>query len=380
MAENCLKFKSYFNFIWITIVLISFSNVLIFSSILKLNNLNSKKDRLDNLSEDIPNKFNLEIGKNFRDFAGLGYITNQAAMEQITEINKKSNKNKTKISNLFRRLFEEQGWEHVVTKTYSKIQDFSFTIIKNLKFKKMIFSFSGTRTLYQLTNQIVKSNSVPFKNHIRYIRLMRYFWDLNKKIKDDLQYYLKIHKNPAITQYIFTGHSLGGAIASVSLFDNMQENLLPRTSISPVLITYGSPRIGNYAFANELMKLIPIVFRIVNKYDLVPNVPMCEKIDRKCISEFGKKEFDKNFYDYKRIHDNLPNDKKEKFYPYHFGGLILVKDENNFMDCTTKSEVDENDPCSKGYLPFPKYHTTYFGSKISNTKNPLFSKYDNPIV
>ena len=106
----------------------------------------------------------------------------------------------------------------------------------------------------------------------------------------------------------------------------------------------------------------------------------CEKIDRKCISEFGKKEFDKNFYDYKRIHDNLPNDKKEKFYPYHFGGLILVKDENNFMDCTTKSEVDENDPCSKGYLPFPKYHTTYFGSKISNTKNPLFSKYDNPIV
>ena len=153
MADNCLKFKSYFNFIWITIVLISFSNVLIFSSKLKLNNLNSKKDRLDNLSEDIPNKFNLEIGKNFRDFAGLGYITNQAAMEQITEINKKSNKNKTKISNLFRRLFEEQGWEHVVTKTYSKIQDFSFTIIKNLKFKKMIFSFSGTRTLYQLTNQ-----------------------------------------------------------------------------------------------------------------------------------------------------------------------------------------------------------------------------------
>lgn len=347
------------------------------------NSTTPQIDRLELLKEEIPKKFNIETGKNFRDIAGMGYTTPENANLQIAEIKKTTGKDTTKISNLFRRLFEEQGWEHVITKTFPEYSDYTFTIIKNLKFKKMIYSFSGTKSVVELSAQILKSNSIPFKKSIRYIRLMNYYWDMYRNIRDDLKSLFKNNTDPAITQYIFTGHSLGGAMASVTVFDFMQENLIPKSSISPVLITYGQPRAGNYAFSNELMKSVPIVFRIVNDYDLVPSIPPCESEGGKCINEFGKTELDQKFQieDYERIFNQIPESKREKFYPYHFGGLILVKENGEFLDCTTKSEVDENDPCHKRIsLINSDYHTNYFGIHLSKLKDAIENPYDKPMV
>ena len=76
-------------------------------------------------------------------------------------------------------------------------------------------------------------------------------------------------------QVIFLGHSLGGAMASIMALDAVLSKSIVKTKTSPMILTYGQPRTGNDIFANEVMKNIPIVFRVVREGDLVPNAPTC---------------------------------------------------------------------------------------------------------
>jgi len=64
-----------------------------------------------------------------------------------------------------------------------------------------------------------------------------------------------------------TGHSLGAAIATLAAADLYQ--------ISPdiSLYTFGSPRVGDEAFAAYFDKILPDTFRIIHHFDIVPKVP-----------------------------------------------------------------------------------------------------------
>lgn len=64
-----------------------------------------------------------------------------------------------------------------------------------------------------------------------------------------------------------TGHSLGGAIATLAAADLF--------SLTPdlTLYTFGSPRVGDIKFASYFDKIVPDTFRIVNEKDLVPHIP-----------------------------------------------------------------------------------------------------------
>ncbi|KAI0372183.1 alpha/beta-hydrolase [Pilatotrama ljubarskyi] len=71
-------------------------------------------------------------------------------------------------------------------------------------------------------------------------------------------------------QVIVIGHSLGGALAELdSLFFTMQ---LP-SSIHIKAVTYGTPRVGNPAFASMIDSKVPDFVRINNEKDLIPIVP-----------------------------------------------------------------------------------------------------------
>lgn len=61
----------------------------------------------------------------------------------------------------------------------------------------------------------------------------------------------------------YTGHSLGGAFASMAA-------LVRRPS---ALYTFGSPRVGNRPFAEKLKDTVPAHYRIVNARDVVPLLP-----------------------------------------------------------------------------------------------------------
>ncbi len=69
-----------------------------------------------------------------------------------------------------------------------------------------------------------------------------------------------------------TGHSLGGAIATIAALD-IQYNITSRTGQSIQLYTFGAPRVGNTALVNSFKKRVPHSYRFVYGWDVVTRVP-----------------------------------------------------------------------------------------------------------
>jgi hypothetical protein len=65
-----------------------------------------------------------------------------------------------------------------------------------------------------------------------------------------------------------TGHSLGGALATLCAADIRKTLKLPVR-----MYNYGSPRVGNKKFKKLYNKLVPDTFRFVNDKDGVPTIP-----------------------------------------------------------------------------------------------------------
>ena len=68
---------------------------------------------------------------------------------------------------------------------------------------------------------------------------------------------------------ICTGHSLGGALATLCALD-IQSNVSAKTVYC---YTYGSPKVGNAQFAAAYNKQVSHTFRFVNASDMVPSLP-----------------------------------------------------------------------------------------------------------
>ena len=72
------------------------------------------------------------------------------------------------------------------------------------------------------------------------------------------------------TPLYLTGHSLGGALAMIAAQDLTENFDLPQ----PVQVyTFGSPRIGNVAYASNYDQKIPATFRVVVDGDIIPGMP-----------------------------------------------------------------------------------------------------------
>jgi len=89
----------------------------------------------------------------------------------------------------------------------------------------------------------------------------------------------EVRRDDSNVQVIFTGHSLGGALATLAAFD--VQLLFPQLSVS--MISFGSPRVGNYRFAhlfnllarkNEMYHL-----RVVHGNDVITTTPCCNMTD-----------------------------------------------------------------------------------------------------
>ena len=79
--------------------------------------------------------------------------------------------------------------------------------------------------------------------------------------------------NPEARVY-FTGHSLGGALASlasIDLVDDLMRSGYSRTEV--VTYTFGAPRSMSQTMSNHHAGLVPVSFAVVNPRDPVPHVP-----------------------------------------------------------------------------------------------------------
>lgn len=82
-----------------------------------------------------------------------------------------------------------------------------------------------------------------------------------------------LFKSYPSARILFTGHSLGGALASIAAVD-LKEQLGLSSSII-TFYTYGSPRVGNQAFSDYVFGLFPNggYQRVTHYNDVVPHVP-----------------------------------------------------------------------------------------------------------
>lgn len=74
----------------------------------------------------------------------------------------------------------------------------------------------------------------------------------------------------AATPVTICGHSLGGAIVTLLALDVAANTIFK----SPTVYSYASPRTGDQGFVNAYVRAVPNTFRIANRMDLVPKLPM----------------------------------------------------------------------------------------------------------
>lgn len=78
-------------------------------------------------------------------------------------------------------------------------------------------------------------------------------------------------KSPKDKPIIFSGHSLGAALATMAFYDAL--SLYPNEGGRMLLVTYGSPKVGNKAFVRKFEELVSQCgtqhWRINNKNDIV---------------------------------------------------------------------------------------------------------------
>jgi hypothetical protein len=74
----------------------------------------------------------------------------------------------------------------------------------------------------------------------------------------------------AINSLTICGHSLGGALATLLALD-----VAANTNFkNPTIYTYASPRTGDALFAHTYNQVVPNTYRIANRVDIVPKLPL----------------------------------------------------------------------------------------------------------
>lgn len=90
------------------------------------------------------------------------------------------------------------------------------------------------------------------------------------KLHQEILNWISIHENE-IDTIIFTGHSLGGALALLASYD-IKTILHKNYNIK--CYSFGAPRIGNQSFIKELEKKDIEIWRVCNIEDIVPLLPI----------------------------------------------------------------------------------------------------------
>ena len=161
---------------------------------------------------------------------------------------------------------------------YKFVYLYNFVILKNDEYKKIVVAFPGSSTYLELLDEVYSLYKGMKKLDIDeeekdYFVMERYydiFNTLEKDLFDNLASLTGI--NDPEYQIIFIGHSLGGAISTISSFYYIKKYYFNAKNI---LITFGQPKVGNENFAKELTNIMNnTIYRIARPYDIASLFPM----------------------------------------------------------------------------------------------------------
>jgi len=237
-------------------------------------------------------------------------------------------------------------------------KDIAYMILINPSEKQVVFTFRGTNGNQQLISQITHSKAVNYSTdywNAANAQVLTYFRNI---YKIELQATVIKNLNALGTseyrdyQFIFTGHSLGGALATLAALDASTSEKIPVTSgSSPYLITYGSPRVGNYYFAAAVNNIIPVMFRITHSNDIVPHVPPCagSMVITTCKAPTPKASENENSY----------------WYGWHLRQEIWYKDVSSGYKICSESNNEDHECSNSLYISAVDPHFNYLGLPIS---------------
>ncbi len=101
------------------------------------------------------------------------------------------------------------------------------------------------------------------------VRLHRGFMAAYFAVRDRVLDVMKQHPSATV---IVTGHSLGGALATVAALD-VQYNITQHTQQPLAVYSFGAPRVGNAALVESFEQRVPHSYRYVYGHDLVTHIP-----------------------------------------------------------------------------------------------------------
>ena len=143
--------------------------------------------------------------------------------------------------------------------------------------KAIVVTFRGSKNLNQVLVQFVQVLFAP-KEQFFDGEVQSYF----KSGFEELWYPAMatkvislVSEHPSYQIWV-TGHSLGGAMASLASTWLAYYNIAPRKQI--ILYTFGMPRVGDYEYALQHDRLVNNSWRVVNGDDLVPHFPTLASI------------------------------------------------------------------------------------------------------
>ena len=155
---------------------------------------------------------------------------------------------------------------------------YNFIILKNDEYKKVVVAFPGLTYNFQLIEEIIHAGMVqlPIYEKNKVYRVIEMYYDLFTSLENDL--FENLRKIPELNynkdyQVIFIGHSLGGAIATISSFYYIKKYKFEAENI---LITFGQPKVGNEHFAKELTDNLIQIYRIARPRDIATLFPFKE--------------------------------------------------------------------------------------------------------
>ncbi|MDD9270578.1 lipase family protein [Paenibacillus sp. GCM10023248] len=131
---------------------------------------------------------------------------------------------------------------------------------------QIIIVFRGTNTASDWVSDVIaRQSTYPYAKDGGLVH--KGFLDIYNSARRQIMATI-VKLNPRKTLYL-TGHSLGGALAALCAVD-----LATVTKFrEPSIYTYGSPRVGNPAFASLFNRRTGPHYRIYNTNDIVPELP-----------------------------------------------------------------------------------------------------------
>lgn len=125
--------------------------------------------------------------------------------------------------------------------------------------------FRGTLTMSDIENDVVVRQAKFGSNGVMVNKgVFDIYSSFRSKLLSFIDYLM-------FSTVIITGHSLGGSLATLSMYDICKKFSTTRQII---VYTYASPRVGNVRFTSELKSMRNVCYRVVNTADIFPQVPL----------------------------------------------------------------------------------------------------------